>query len=271
MNDPATAEVWQTAFGKDFGGMAQGDNKTGQKGMNAMFIMTQDKIAHTYCKKKFFTFANQVVDYRPQKDEPNCIRITAMGNLITCDGESSVRTVDINTVKLHWNSVVSTPNAKYMRLHTENFYLTAAFEYFEYMKMLLSLFPVWIVEQYGNNTIKRQRLRSMEMQYFWVGDKVAQDMYTLSWHPGQENLVNYQSKHHIGLHHQAVCPWYLHQADSHRVLPRALKPSALKGVLEHSIMGTYANYPYHKFQGTRALSILLAQWVRVNEMCLLTL
>ena len=29
MNNPATAEVWQTAFGKDFGGMAQGDNKTG--------------------------------------------------------------------------------------------------------------------------------------------------------------------------------------------------------------------------------------------------
>jgi hypothetical protein len=44
----------------------------------------------------------------------------------------------------------------------------------------------------------------MEMQYFWVGDKVANDMYTLSWHPGQENLANYQSKHHIGLHHQAV-------------------------------------------------------------------
>jgi hypothetical protein len=32
MNDPATAEVWQTAFGKDFGGMCQGDNKTGRKG-----------------------------------------------------------------------------------------------------------------------------------------------------------------------------------------------------------------------------------------------
>ena len=27
-----TAKVWQTAFGKDFGGMAQGDDKTGQKG-----------------------------------------------------------------------------------------------------------------------------------------------------------------------------------------------------------------------------------------------
>ena len=32
MNNPATTEVWQTAFGKDFDGMAQGCNKTGQKG-----------------------------------------------------------------------------------------------------------------------------------------------------------------------------------------------------------------------------------------------
>jgi hypothetical protein len=31
MNDPAIAEVWQTAFGKEFGGMAQGDDKTKQK------------------------------------------------------------------------------------------------------------------------------------------------------------------------------------------------------------------------------------------------
>jgi hypothetical protein len=31
MNDLATAEGWQAAFGMDFGGMVQGDNKTGQK------------------------------------------------------------------------------------------------------------------------------------------------------------------------------------------------------------------------------------------------
>jgi hypothetical protein len=35
MHNPVTAEIWQTAFGKDFGGMAQGDNKMGQKGTNA--------------------------------------------------------------------------------------------------------------------------------------------------------------------------------------------------------------------------------------------
>ncbi len=35
MHDPTTSEVWQTAFGKDFGGMAQGDKKTGQLRTNS--------------------------------------------------------------------------------------------------------------------------------------------------------------------------------------------------------------------------------------------
>ena len=44
MNNPATMEIWQTAFGKDFGGMAQGYNKMGQKGTNAIFLMTHAEI-----------------------------------------------------------------------------------------------------------------------------------------------------------------------------------------------------------------------------------
>jgi hypothetical protein len=38
MQDQATAEVWQIAFSKDFGGMAQGDNKTGQKGTSSVLL-----------------------------------------------------------------------------------------------------------------------------------------------------------------------------------------------------------------------------------------
>ena len=45
------AEVWQTAFGKDFGDMAQGDDKTGQKGTNSMIVMTHTKIEQTYAEK----------------------------------------------------------------------------------------------------------------------------------------------------------------------------------------------------------------------------
>ena len=81
----------------------------------------------------------------------------------------------------------------------------------------------------ASNTVKRQRSQSMEMRFFWVGDKVAQEMHDITWHPGMENLADYQSKHHIGLHHAEVRPYYLHQENSPRILPRAIKHSNLKG------------------------------------------
>ena len=81
----------------------------------------------------------------------------------------------------------------------------------------------------ANNTVKRQRSQGMEMRFFGMGDKVAQEMYDMAWYPGQENLAEYQSKHHIGTHQVAVRPWYLHTEDSPQYLPRAVQHSTLKG------------------------------------------
>jgi hypothetical protein len=110
--------------------------------------MTHNEIAQVLRVGKVFTYANPVVDHRPQKEDPNRIRITAGGNLINYKEELSVRTADINTAKLHWNSVISTVEAQYMCIDVGNFYLTAALEYFEYMQIPLALVPIWIVEQY---------------------------------------------------------------------------------------------------------------------------
>ena len=44
MHNPDTAESWQPPFGKDFDGMARGDNKMGQNGTNSIFVMTHDEI-----------------------------------------------------------------------------------------------------------------------------------------------------------------------------------------------------------------------------------
>jgi hypothetical protein len=71
MHNPATAKVWQTVFGRDFGRMAQGDNKMGQKGMNAMFVMTHNEISHAHAAKKFFTYRNPIINYRHQKEFPH--------------------------------------------------------------------------------------------------------------------------------------------------------------------------------------------------------
>ena len=148
MHDPVTAETWQTAFGKDFGGMAQGDRKTGQKGTNSIFVMTHDEIK-LIPKDRTVTYARVVVDFRPQKADPYRIRITAGGNLINYPGELSTRTADLTTSKLMWNSVLSTVGAKYMCLDIKNFYLTAPLDRYEYMKMPIGLFPSWIIEQYN--------------------------------------------------------------------------------------------------------------------------
>jgi hypothetical protein len=63
MHDPVMAEIWQTVFGKDFGGMAQGDEKTGQKGTNSIFVMMHAKIKQAYADKVTFTYAKIVVDF----------------------------------------------------------------------------------------------------------------------------------------------------------------------------------------------------------------
>jgi hypothetical protein len=70
MHDPATMEIWQTAFGKVFGSMAQGNNKMGQKGMNSIFVMTHDKIL-LIPADQMVTYARVVVDFHPQKADPH--------------------------------------------------------------------------------------------------------------------------------------------------------------------------------------------------------
>ncbi len=86
-HNPDTAETWQTAFGKDFGGMAQGIKKTGQKGTNSIFVMAHDKIK-LIPRTQTITYARVVVDFCPQKADPYRIRITAGGNLINYPGRT---------------------------------------------------------------------------------------------------------------------------------------------------------------------------------------
>jgi hypothetical protein len=91
-----------------------------------------------------------------------------------------------------------------------------------------------------NSTIKRQRSRAFEMRYFWLLDQEVQKYFRFKYHPGQENMGDYPSKHHTGPIHQHVRPYYLHAKNSPRILPRALKPSSRRGCAE--TLGD----PYHR-------------------------
>jgi hypothetical protein len=61
--------------------------------------------------------------------------------------------------------------------------------------------------------------------------------------PRARNLADYQSKHHMGSHHIAVQPWYLHAENSPRILPWAVRPSTLKGCVGTLQNGYIQNVP----------------------------
>jgi hypothetical protein len=93
----------------------------------------------------------------------------------------------------------------------------------------------------ANNTVKQQRSCSMKMRFVWVADAVAQEKFNIKYYPVKENLGDYQSKHHVGAHHTAVRPWYLHKPTSVQELPHASKPSTLKGCVGNSARWVFKN------------------------------
>ena len=71
----------------------------------------------------------------------------------------------------------------------------------------------------ANDTVKKQRSRSMELRFFWITDQVKIGNFDVQWHPGQDNWADYYTKHFDSRHLQAVRPWYLQETNSHQVLP----------------------------------------------------
>ena len=99
-------------------------------------------------RDRVVTYACIVVDFRPQKKDPNRVRITAGGNLLQYPGELTTRTADLTTSKILWNSILSTEDAKFMGIDVKSFYLCTPLDRFEYTKMPLSIFPQHTRDQY---------------------------------------------------------------------------------------------------------------------------
>ena len=51
-------------------------------------------------------------------------------------------------IKIHWQSVLSTENAKYMTINIGNFYTNTPMDRYEYMRMHINEIPPEIIEEY---------------------------------------------------------------------------------------------------------------------------
>jgi hypothetical protein len=70
------------------------------------------------------------------------------GNQIEYAGDVSTKTADlVTTVKVFFNSIISTPNARFMTADLKDFYLKTPMEEFEYMRIPVSIIPEAIVSK----------------------------------------------------------------------------------------------------------------------------
>ena len=89
----------------------------------------------------------------------------------------------------------------------------------------------------ANSTIKQQRSRAMNKNFFWIIDQVDLKNFRVVWAPGLENLADYFTKHHTAKHHLKVRPYYLHMDNSPKYLAKAPSPSRLRGCVESVFHG----------------------------------
>jgi hypothetical protein len=151
--DPITRTVWEKAMCKELGRLTQGYGEIGStyhtEGTNTMRFLDLEGIKNIP-RDRVVTYARIVVDYRAQKKDPNRVRITAGGNLLKglYEGELTTRTSDLTTSKIMWNSVISTPGARFMTGDASNFYLATPLEKFQYLRIPIELIPQEFIDLY---------------------------------------------------------------------------------------------------------------------------
>jgi hypothetical protein len=100
-------------------------------------------------RRKDITYGRIVCTYRSEKKDPYRTRITMGGNLINYPDNCGTPTANLLTVKLMFNSVISTPNAKFMTIDIKDFYLMTPMDRYEYFRMKIELYPQDIIDKYG--------------------------------------------------------------------------------------------------------------------------
>ena len=77
----------------------------------------------------------------------------AGGDRVHYPGDAGTPTANLLTIKLLHNSIISTPNAKFMTMDIKDFYLNTPMARFEYMRLRLSDMPKNVIAHCKLNEI----------------------------------------------------------------------------------------------------------------------
>ena len=139
LKHPKYKDIWSKSFGTEIRRLATTTE--------TIAFMSKEMIPQN--RRKDITYGRIVCTHRSEKTDPYRTRITMGGNLINYPDNCGTPTADLLTVKLLFNSIISTPNCKFMTIDIKDFYLMTPMDRYEYFRMKLELFPPDIIEKYG--------------------------------------------------------------------------------------------------------------------------
>jgi hypothetical protein len=95
--------------------------------------MEKQQIAQARCKD--ITYGWIICVYCSEKKDPYRTRIMMGRNLVNYPDGCGTLTADLLTVKLMFNSIISTPNAKFTTIDIKDFYLMTPMDRYKYFRM----------------------------------------------------------------------------------------------------------------------------------------
>ena len=88
-----------------------------------------------------------VCNKQPEKSEVNRTRFTTGGDKINYPGAVATRTAEMLVAKILFNSVISTKDAKFMKIDISNFYLNSPLPRPEFLKIKIRNIPEEIITE----------------------------------------------------------------------------------------------------------------------------
>ena len=139
-------EKWERSFANEIGRLASGVGDRMPSGNEHIFFIPRAKVP----TGRKVTYANPVCDYRPLKDDPYRIRLlTVGGDKLPYANDAGSPAASLLEAKLLFNSVISTPGAKFISADIKNYFLCSPMKTFEYIKIPFRWIPEEIRQQYN--------------------------------------------------------------------------------------------------------------------------
>ncbi len=132
----ATRPTWHHSYGNEIRQLAQGMPGC-NAGTNTIVFIKKNQVPQDRAKDVTYGLITTLI--RPEKlDEPNRTRLVAEGDRVHYPGDAGTPTADLLTIKLLLNSIISTPNAKFMTMDIKDFYLNTPMARYEYMQLRIA-------------------------------------------------------------------------------------------------------------------------------------